>query len=437
MKIYNTLTNKIEEFKTINDGVVNMYVCGPTVYNYAHIGNMYPVVVFDCLHRYLEYKGYKVNFASNFTDVDDKIIGAALELGVSEKEITEKFIKIYLEDTNSLNCLDVDYRPKVTETMDEIIEFISLLLDKGYAYKAGDDVYFRVTKVDNYGSLSNQVLDNLEVGNRIDVDDNKESPYDFVLWKKTGDEGIKWNAPFGAGRPGWHTECVVMINKLFDGKIDIHGGGVDLKFPHHENEYAQSLAAWDHCLANYWMHNGHITVNGEKMSKSLGNFLLARDLIEKYPVNILRIALLKNHYRSPMDINDSIFEEAETIDEKIFNVLKQANLKIQTDNINVGNVKKDIDLEEILDEDLNTPNAFTYLLDLVKELNNAMRSNTEFSHIYDKINIVINIFGLTYELPKLSSEDLATYKSWEDARKNKDFETADKLRDSLVNKNII
>ena len=271
MKVYNTLTKQKEEFVPLEEGKVKMYTCGPTVYSYAHVGNMCPVIIFDMVYRYFKYRGYDVTYASNFTDVDDKIIKAAKEAGITEKELTEKYIKIYLDDVKALNCLDIDYRPKV----DEIIDYIQLLMDKGYAYQSGDDVYFRVGKVEDYGKLSKQVVEELNAGNRIEVDENKENPYDFVLWKKTK-EGITWDSPWGAGRPGWHTECVVMINKLFGNKIDIHGGGVDLKFPHHENEMAQSEAACGTNLANYWMHNGHIMVEGEKMSKSLNNFILAK-----------------------------------------------------------------------------------------------------------------------------------------------------------------
>ena len=237
MKIYNTLSGTIEEFRTIKDNCINMYVCGPTVYSYAHVGNMCPVIIFDMVYRYFKYAGYDVKYASNFTDVDDKIIKAAKELGVTEKELTEKYIKIYLDDVKALNCLDIDYRPKVTETMDEIIAYIQELMDKGAAYQSGDDVYFRVNNDKTYGELSKQNIDELAYGNRIEVADTKENPYDFVLWKKTK-EGITWDSPWGKGRPGWHTECVVMINKIFGDNIDIHGGGVDLKFPHHENEMA-------------------------------------------------------------------------------------------------------------------------------------------------------------------------------------------------------
>ncbi len=436
MKVFNTLSGKTEDFKTIEDGVINMYVCGPTVYSYAHVGNMCPVIIFDMVYRYFKYRGYKVTYASNFTDVDDKIIKAAAEAGVTEKELTDKFIKIYLDDVKALNCLDIDYRPRVTETMPEIIDFIQLLLDKGHAYQAGDDVYFRVNSVDNYGELSKQVLEDLDAGNRIDVDENKENPYDFVLWKKTK-EGITWDSPFGKGRPGWHTECVVMIHKLFGDKIDIHGGGVDLKFPHHENEMAQAKGAWGTKLANYWIHNGHVMVNGVKMSKSLGNFMLARDLIDKYPVNVIRLGILKNNYRVPFDLSEGLFKECATIDDKVRNALKQANLEIQLKGLEVGKLKKDPKINEIMDEDFNTSNLITYLLDLVKQLNNEIRQKQDFVETYDKINLINYILGLVYEFPTLTDEDKETYNKWLEYRNNKDFENADKMRNILIERKII
>lgn len=436
MKIFNTLTNSLEEFTPLTKGVVNMYVCGPTVYNYAHVGNMYPVIVFDMVYRYLTYRGYKVNYASNFTDVDDKIIKSAIELSVTEKEITDKFIKAYLEELQGLNCLDIAYRPRVTETMDSIIQFISLLLEKGYAYKSGDNVYFRVSKVENYGCLSKQRLDALDYGKRIEVALEKENPYDFVLWKKTN-EGITWETPFGVGRPGWHTECVVMIHDIFKGKIDIHGGGVDLKFPHHENEMAQSKAAWSHSLANVWMHNGHIMIEGEKMSKSLNNFILAKDLRKEYSSNVIRLAFLKNQYRAPLDLTKTTFTECVTINEKIENALKQAHIEIEMSGIETGKLKNDEKINEIMDNDFNTPNLITYLLDLVKELNTKMRNNTDISQTYDKILLINSILGLTYEFKKFSESDKEIYQKWLKARTAKEFIKADSLREELVNRNIL
>lgn len=436
VKLFNTLSGKVEEFKSNVKGKINMYVCGPTVYSYAHVGNMCPVIVFDMVYRYFKYAGYDVKYASNFTDVDDKIIKAAKEAGVTEKELTEKFIKIYLDDVKSLNCLDIDYRPKVTETMSEIIEYIQKLMDNGFAYQKGDDVYFRVSSVPDYGIISKQSVEELEYGNRIAVDANKENPYDFVLWKKTN-EGITWDSPFGKGRPGWHTECVVMINKIFGDNIDIHGGGVDLKFPHHENEMAQNKALTGENLANYWMHNGHVMVDGVKMSKSLGNFITVHDLLAKYPANVIRLAILKNNYRLPFDFTDKLFNEARTIDDKVYNVLKQANLKIQLNNLQVGRIKQDEQINNIMDDDFNTSNLVTYLLNLVKELNNMMRNNLDFIDAYDKINLINYILGLKYDLVVMTDDDKELYKKWLEYREKSDYKNADEVRDILVSKNII
>ena len=436
VKLFNTLSGKVEKFKPNVNGKINMYVCGPTVYSYAHVGNMCPVIVFDMVYRYFKYAGYDVKYASNFTDVDDKIIKAAKEAGVTEKKLTEKFIKIYLDDVKSLNCLDIDYRPKVTETMSEIIEYIQKLMDNGFAYQKGDDVYFRVSSVPDYGIISKQSVEELEYGNRIAVDANKENPYDFVLWKKTN-EGITWDSPFGKGRPGWHTECVVMINKIFGDNIDIHGGGVDLKFPHHENEMAQNKALTGKNLANYWMHNGHVMVDGVKMSKSLGNFITVHDLLAKYPANVIRLAILKNNYRLPFDFTDKLFNEARTIDDKVYNVLKQANLKIQLNNLKVGRIKQDEQINNIMDDDFNTSNLVTYLLNLVKELNNMMRNNLDFIDAYDKINLINYILGLKYDLVVMTDDDKELYKKWLEYREKSDYKNADEVRDILVSKNII
>lgn len=436
MQIFNTLTNKLEEFKPINKDTVNMYVCGPTVYNYAHVGNMYPVIVFDMVARYFKYLGFKVNYASNFTDVDDKIINAATLEGKKEEEITTKFIEAYLKDCDILNCKNVTNRPKVTENMDNIIEFISLLLDKGYAYKEGDDVYFDVSKIKDYGILSKQTLEDLDYGNRIEVVSNKHNPYDFVLWKKTL-KGITWNAPFGVGRPGWHTECVVMINNIFHNTIDIHGGGVDLKFPHHENELAQNKAAYGRDLANIWMHNGHIMVENQKMSKSLNNFILAKDLIKDYSSNVIRLSFLKNHYRSPLNLSKTSFIECQSIDEKISTALKQANLNIYLQNLRISDLTKDENINKIMDNDFNTPNLITYLIDLIKELNSEIRKTEDFTVTYGKINLILEILGLKYDLKEINEEDKKLYNDWLEARDNKDYTLADNLREKLKNLNIL
>lgn len=436
MKIFNTLSGRLEEFKSINEGVVNMYVCGPTVYNYAHIGNMLPPIVFDMVYRYFTYLGYKVNYASNFTDVDDKIINAALELNVEEKEITEKFIKIYLNNMDELNCFPLYKRPKVTESMDSIIKFIQLLLDKGYAYKSGTDVYFDTTQIKDYGILSKQNMDSLNNGARIIVSENKRSSNDFVLWKET-DKGIKWDAPFGTGRPGWHTECVVMINDLFGHNIDIHGGGVDLKFPHHENERAQNIAAYNSELANYWMHNGHVMVNGVKMSKSLGNFILAKDVLEKYNSNVIRLAIFKSHYRTPIDFKDELFSEAKSIDEKLNNVFKQASLLIKFNGYKYGVLTKDEKINEIMDNDFNTPNLLTYQNELLKKINVELRSKTDFIDTLDRLILINNILGLDYKIRDYSDEEMNLYNEWNKARGEKSFELADELRKKLEEANIL
>ena len=436
MRIFNTLSGNLEEFKSNTPGKINMYVCGPTVYNYAHIGNMCPVVTFDMIYRYFKYLGYDVKYVSNFTDVDDKIIKSAIINGVTEKEISEKYIEAYMNDVRALNCLELYKRPKVTETMNEIIDYIGKLMDKGYAYQSGDDVYFRVSKIKEYGEISKQVVDDLDYGKRIEVDTNKENPYDFVLWKKTK-EGITWDSPFGKGRPGWHTECVVMINNIFGENIDIHGGGIDLKFPHHENEMAQNRAMYGCKLANYWMYNGHVMVDGVKMSKSLGNFILVKDMLEKYSANQFRLALFKNSYRMPFDYTDALMVEAGTIDEKVYNSLKQARLDIAINGYKTGIINHDDKINSIMDEDFNTSNLITYLLDLVKEINTKMRNKEDYIDVYDKINLIVYILGLKYEFVDLSSDDLSMYKEWVDARNNKNFGIADKLRDELIKKNII
>ena len=352
MRIYNSLTDKLEEFKPIREGKVSMYVCGPTVYNYVHIGNMRPAITFDMVRNYLEYLGYEVTYASNFTDINPKIIKAAEELGITEREVANKFIAAYLKDLEDYQCGKIDIHPTVLENLDNIYTFIQKLIEKGYAYEVDGDVYFRVNKIKDYGCLSNNTLDELESGARLEIDEKKEDPLDFALWRKSI-EGEHFTSPWGEGIPGWHTECVVMINSIFGEKIDIHGGGVDLKFPHHENEIAQSMALNNNHLANYWMHNGHINVEGVKMSKSLGNFILAKDFIKNSKANIVKLAMFKTHYRLPFNIKEELFKECGLLDDKIYNTLKQANLQIQVNNITINQVKQDENINKIMDEDFN------------------------------------------------------------------------------------
>ena len=436
MRIYNSLTDKLEEFKPIKEGKVSMYVCGPTVYNYVHIGNMRPAITFDMVRNYLEYLGYEVTYASNFTDINPKIIKAAQELGITEREVANKFIAAYLKDLEDYQCGKIDIHPTVLENLDNIYTFIQKLIDKGYAYEIDGDVYFRVNKIKDYGCLSNNNLDELESGARLEIDEKKEDPLDFALWRKST-EGEYFISPWGKGIPGWHTECVVMINSIFGEKIDIHGGGVDLKFPHHENEIAQSMALNNNHLANYWMHNGHINVEGVKMSKSLGNFILAKDFIKNSKANIVKLAMFKTHYRLPFNIKEELFKECGLLNDKIYNTLKQANLQIEINDIAINQIKQDEKINEIMDEDFNTPNLITYLLELIKELNMALRNKGKIGLLYDKINLIINILGLHYDLKKLSKDDKETYKKWLDAKENKDYAKADELRAILVNNNIL
>ena len=436
MKIYNSLTDKLEKFIPIEKGKITMYVCGPTVYNYVHIGNMRPAITFDMVANYFKYLGYEVRYASNFTDINPKIINAAKELGLTEREVADKFIKAYLDDINSYQCSCVTDRPTVLENLSNIIDFISKLIELDYAYNVDGDVYFRVRKIKDYGKLSNNTIAELESGARVEIDAKKEDPLDFALWRKT-DSGENFSSPWGRGIPGWHTECVVMINNLFGSKIDIHGGGVDLKFPHHENEIAQSKALNNNYLANYWMHNGHINVDGTKMSKSLNNFILAKDFIKKYRPNVIKLAMFKTHYRLPFNISDDLFNEAITLDERIYNSLKQASVKIQVDNIKYSKLMQDVKINEIMDDDFNTPNLISYLLELVKELNSSLRTGLSFTEIYDKINLIVGILGLHYEMPAMSEDDLKTYNAWLTAKKEKNFNEADKLRTQLIDKNIL
>lgn len=436
MRIYNSLNDKLEEFKPLKEGQVSMYVCGPTVYNYVHIGNMRPVITFDMIRNYLEYLGYKVTYASNFTDINPKIIAAAKTLEITEREVANKFIQAYLDDLAAYECGRIDYHPTVLENLNNIYDFITKLLEKGYAYEVDGDVYFRVSKIKDYGCLSNNSLEELESGARVEVDEKKEDPLDFALWRKSLD-GEHFDSPWGPGIPGWHTECVVMINSLFGSKIDIHGGGVDLKFPHHENEIAQSMALNDNHLANYWIHNGHINVEGVKMSKSLGNFILAKDFIKNHKPNVIKLAMFKTHYRLPFNIKEELLIECNLINDKIYNSLKQANLLIQIKNLEANKITKDDNINKIMDEDFNTPNLITYLLELVKELNSNIRSNKDITTTYDKILLITKILGLHYEFTTLTASDKTLYQNWLEAKKNKDFNTADTIREDLINRNII
>lgn len=437
MRIYNSLTDKVEEFKPINEGKVTMYVCGPTVYNYVHIGNMRPVITFDMVYKYLKYLGYDVKYASNYTDINPKITKAAETLGMTEREVANKFIKAYEEDLKNYNCSNIDYRPRVINYLDDIFNFISKLIEKDYAYVVDGDVYFRVSKIKDYGILSNQSIEELISGSRVDIDEKKENPLDFALWRKTT-EGETFTSPWGEGIPGWHTECVVMINKLFGDKIDIHAGGVDLKFPHHENEIAQSIALNNNYIANYWMHNGHININNVKMSKSLNNFILAKDFIKEHSANVIKLAFLSTNYRQPLNLNDKVFDEALIIDNKIKTVLKSANNELNIKNIHNIKEEKDSTFEEYMNDDFNTPNVITLLLSLVKDLNQEIRNKgNNILTLTNKILTITNILGLSYSMPEFTEKQKETYNNWIKAREDKDFDLADTLREKLVKENIL
>lgn len=444
MKLFNSMNQKIEEFKPLHENEINMYVCGPTVYNYPHIGNARPIVVFDTLKRTFQAIGYNVKMVSNYTDVDDKIIKVAKECGVSEKEITEKFIDAYNADRLSLHAMMPDAAPKVTDTMDAIIVFIKLLIEKNHAYEIDGDVYFRVNSVKNYGNLSNQQIDDLLVGARIDENSKKENPLDFTLWKRTED-GIKWNSPWSSGRPGWHTECVVMINQEFQEKlIDIHGGGMDLKFPHHENEIAQSIAAYETPIANYWIHNGMVNIDGEKMSKSLGNVIWAKDMIAKIGGNILRWVMLSAHYRSPLNINEEAIETAKKEFSKVQTSLKQAYVKLAVANHGINETYDESVFTPFIDamqDDLNTPNAFAAVFEAVKMLNQSIRQRdvdfVKLSGIVCAIEKMMQILGIDMKRLILSDEDKVLHGNWKAAVKEKNFEVADEYRALLIERGIL
>lgn len=440
LMIYNSLSNKLEEFKPINGNKVNMYVCGPTVYNYIHIGNARPVIFYDMLKRYLEFLGYDVTYASNITDVDDKIIKKAIAENKTEKEIANFFENAFFEATQMVGSKKPDLIPHATDYINEMIEFIEELLEKGYAYQADGDVFFRVSKISDYGILSNQVSDDLESGARISVNDKKESPLDFTLWKKTT-EGIQWDSPFGKGRPGWHTECVVMNHKLFGSEIDIHGGGMDLKFPHHENEIAQCEALYHNHLAKYWLHVGRLDLAGAKMSKSLGNCIYVKDLKTTKDGMVLRCLILFSPYRSIITYTEELKNQYEKEYDKWQRAYKQALYECQYRNISlVNDSKEDIEkFKEYMNQDFNVQNVLTLLTTLVKDINTSLRSKN-----YDVLALklttfkeILDVLGINLFVNPLNEEELDVYSKWNEARINKNYNDADFYRNKLVEWNIL
>lgn len=464
MKLYNTMTNKIEEFKTIEENKVKMYVCGPTVYNYIHLGNARPIVVFDTLARYFKYKGMEVDYVQNFTDVDDKIINKSIEEGISASEVSEKYIKCFFEDINRLNILESVKRPKVTENMAEIIEIIQKLIDNGFAYEKDGDVYFEVKKYKDYGKLSNQKIEELELGARIDVSEIKKNPMDFALWKKKKKEGEPfWESPWGQGRPGWHIECSAMAKKYLGDTFDIHGGGQDLVFPHHENEIAQSKCAYHGNFANYWLHNGFIQINGDKMSKSTGNFFLLREILEKFSGNAVRLFILSTHYRKPINFS---FENMEDTKKALQNIVKSMNkfedIVEKYKNEKTAEIKNldfsqkidefDKKFEDAMDEDMNTPQALATIFDQIRETNKFISVNKdELSKIYSEIEKsyeslkrkIGNVFGIEIEMENSAKEEDGEnmeltkkliellIKLRSEARSEKNFKLSDEIRDEL------
>lgn len=442
IRLYNSLTKKLDDFFPLKENEVSMYVCGPTVYDYVHVGNLRPVVVFDVLRRFLTEVGYKVTYVSNYTDVDDKIIKRALEEGVDEKTITDKYIAAFDQNVKDINSLAPTYGPKATEHIGNIIHFIQTLVEKGAAYVRDGEVFFRVESDPEYGVLANINHDDLIAGARVEENSKKENPADFLLWKKT-EVGIKWASPWGEGRPGWHTECVAMINAVFKQPlIDIHGGGFDLKFPHHENEIAQSEIYNGTHLANYWMHNGFINIDNQKMSKSLGNNISAKDILEKYDGNIIRMLLVSSHYRAPVNFSSEALEASKNDIDKITRSLKQISVYLQENKV-IGEVNKLLlsPFLEALADDLNTSNALTELYALLGTANKTLRTRevdkTLLANQYATILKMLEILGLKIALPLLDENDLQLLKEYAAAKANKDFVRSDELRSLLQQRQIL
>lgn len=448
--IYNSMTKEKELFTPITENEVKMYVCGPTVYNYIHIGNARPAIVFDTVRRYLEYKGYHVDYVLNFTDVDDKIVDTAKRTGEKVQDITNRYIDAYLEDVKALGVKEATYHPRVTETMDEIIAFVQGLVDKGYAYEVDGDVYFKPRAFDGYGKLSAQSIDELRSGARIRVGESKEDPLDFALWKKVDDTEIAWDSPWSKGRPGWHIECSAMAKKFLGETIDIHAGGQDLTFPHHENEIAQSEALNEKTFANYWMHNGYMNIDNEKMSKSLGNFILTKDLICKYDSMMLRFFMLSVHYRNPINFTQELIESAANSFDRIKTAYanvkhrKSTSADLGTDeHIWLDKIKgHEQAFQAAMDDDFNTANAITVLFDLAKEANVYLEQNQTNTAVLDayatQIEVLLNVLGIQLVEEELLDDEIdALIKERNEARKAKNFARADEIRDLLKDKDII
>lgn len=447
IKLYNSLTRKKEEFKPVEEGKVRMYSCGPTVYNYFHIGNARPFIIFDSLRRFMEYMGYEVTFVQNFTDIDDKMIKRANEEGVTVKELADRFIEEYFKDAGSLGIKCATVHPRATEHIDAIIELVKILEDKGYAYNVNGDVYFRVKKFAHYGKLSHQPLENLEAGARIDVGEQKEDPMDFALWKAQKEGEPAWESPWGMGRPGWHIECSAMANKYLGKTIDIHSGGMDLIFPHHENEVAQSEAANGCQFANYWLHNGYINVDNRKMSKSLGNFFTVRDVVKEFDPEVIRFFMLSAHYRNPINFSHDLLLQAKSGLERIYTCM--SNLEFMAKNSSGGELNVSDKLEgfkqkfiSAMEDDINTADAVAAIFDIVYFANTELNGTSGRKACEDTLSLirelgdVLGILGNSQE-EVLDSDVEAMIEQRNEARKAKDFATADAIRNKLKEMGII
>lgn len=455
LQLYNTLTNQKEKFEPLNPGKVTMYVCGPTVYNYIHIGNARSAVAFDTIRRYLEYRGFEVNYVSNFTDVDDKIIKASQEMNLSVKEITEKFINAFYEDTSALNVKKATLNPRVMDNMDDIIKFIEVLVQKGYAYESAGDVYYKTRKFKDYGKLSGQLIDDLEQGASSRVDDidqdKKQDPLDFALWKKAKQGEISWDSPWGQGRPGWHIECSVMSTKYLGDTIDIHAGGQDLEFPHHENEIAQSEAKTGKKFARYWLHNGFVTIGEEdqKMSKSLGNFVTVHDLLKEVNPQVIRFFMSTTQYRRPIRYGSANLNEAKVNLNKLQTAYENLSYRLKDSvegndkevEVNFANLEKDF--VKVMDDDFNVQNGISVVYEMAKQLNVYSEKEKVYA---DTINNLINtykkvveIFGISFSEEKELLDDTIEQLIQErnEARKNKNFKRSDEIRDLLKEQGII
>ena len=451
MKLYNTLTKKKEDFIPLYPGEVRMYSCGPTVYNYFHIGNARPFIVFDVFRRYMEYKGYKVTFVQNFTDIDDKMIQRANEEGITVKELGDRFIKEYFNDADKLGIHRATYHPKATEHINEIIQLIQKLMDKGLAYQVCSDVYYDTAAFESYGKLSGQHLEDLELGSRIDINETKKNPMDFALWKGQKPGEPAWESPWGKWRPGWHIECSAMATKYLGETIDIHSGGQDLIFPHHENEVAQSEGASGKPFARYWIHNGHINVNNQKMSKSLGNFFTVRDISEEFDLEVVRLFILSAHYRNPINFGRDLLEQAQTALERLYNakdnleyLLKDAqDLPISAEDQKFLDSLPlyTVDFERAMEDDINTADALGVIFDMVRDINSYVKpqqSNRIFEAALHQLMSLTDILGLVSKKKEGLDEEIGKLiEQHQQAREDKNWALSDKIRDELKEQGII